>query len=83
MTNKETANSDPMVAIRDAEALANEYRGELLDMSAENAQLWHDFDELHDTVIGVNNRIKSVEFWGSEPEITLSEIKEMLAEVAE
>ena len=81
MTNK--TDQDPMIAIREAEALANVYRGELLDMSAENAQLWHDFDEIYDTIISVNNRIKAVERWNSDPTTTLGEIKDMLAEVVE
>ena len=76
-------NIDPMVAIREAEALANEYRGELLDMAAENAQLWHDYDTMYDTVLGVRNRIKAVERWNSDPTTTLGEIKDMLAEVVE
>ena len=71
-------NTDPMVAIRDAEALANEYRGELLDMAAENAQLWHDYDVLYDLIISVRNRIHGVEYWGSEAMMTLDEIKDML-----
>ena len=81
MTNK--TDQDPMDAIRSAEINANEYRRELLDMATENDQLWHNYTELFDTVTSVNNRIKSVEFWGSEPEITLNEIKEMLSEVVE
>lgn len=81
MTNK--TYQDPMDAIRSAEINANEYRRELLDMATENDQLWHNYTELFDTVTSVNNRIKSVEFWGSEPEITLNEIKEMLSEVVE
>ena len=81
MTNK--TDQDPMVAIREAEILANEYRAELIDVSAENAQLWGDYDALYDTVLGVSNRIKAVEHWGAEPTIILDEIKEMLSEVVE
>lgn len=83
MTDNETANSDPMVAIREAEVLATEYREQLLDMATENSQLWHDYDTIYDTIIGVNNRIKAVERWNSDPTTTLGEIKDMLAEVVE
>lgn len=92
MTDNETANPlyeecdpsiDPMVAIRDAEALANEYRRELLDMTTENSQLYYDYDVLYDTVLSVCNRIKAVEKWGTEPSMMLDEIKEMLFGVIE
>jgi len=81
MTDDETAN--PMIAIRDAEDVATDYRAQLLDADAENAQLWHDFNGLYDIVVGINNRIKAVEYWGSEPVTTLGEIKDMLKEIVE